>query len=153
MIAWIAQFTAQAKAKTGKWPVIYTTADWWQECTGSTAQFGRDALWLAAFGGTAPAVPSPWLHWKFWQYNNNGSLPGIGRTDLDYFQPTSLLPALRPPPKPKPSKNRPTPHKHQKPKPKPKPKPHPNHQNLSKHYKPPKPLTHPSLRAATNAHS
>jgi GH25 family lysozyme M1 (1,4-beta-N-acetylmuramidase) len=119
MIAWIAQFTTRARALTGRWPIIYTTAYWWQECTGSTGKFGRDPLWLAAFGGTAPAVPSPWLHWTFWQYNNNGTLPGIGHTDLDYFEPSSIFPSLRPPaakphpakphkapPKPKPAKHK-----------------------------------------------
>ena len=113
MIAWIAQFIARANALTGKWPVIYTTANWWRECTGSTGKFTRDPLWLAAYGGTAPAVPSPWLHWTFWQYNNNGTLPGIGHTDLDYFEPTPIFPALRPrPAKPHPAPRKPKPAKH-----------------------------------------
>jgi lysozyme len=97
MIAWIAGFTRRASALTGRWPTIYTTADWWQECTGSTRRFSHDPLWLAAFGGTAPTVPSPWQNWTFWQYDNAGSLPGIGNTDLDYYQPTDGLPALRAP--------------------------------------------------------
>ncbi|HEX3516307.1 MAG TPA: GH25 family lysozyme [Trebonia sp.] len=97
MIGWIARFTARAKAMTGEWPTIYTTADWWRECTGSTRRFPHDPLWLAAFGGTAPTVPAPWESWTFWQYDNAGSLPGIGNTDLDYYQPTGGLPALRAP--------------------------------------------------------
>jgi GH25 family lysozyme M1 (1,4-beta-N-acetylmuramidase) len=96
MISWIAGFTGRAQALTGKWPIIYTTAAWWRECTGSTGRFRYDPLWLAAFGGTRPTVPSPWAHWTFWQYDNAGFLPGIGQTDLDYYQPTSGLPALRP---------------------------------------------------------
>ena len=95
MISWIAGFTARATALTGKWPIIYTTAAWWRECTGSTGRFRHDPLWLAAFGGTLPTVPSPWPHWTFWQYDNAGFLPGIGQTDLDYYQPTGGLPALR----------------------------------------------------------
>jgi lysozyme len=97
MIAWIAGFTRRASALTGQWPTVYTTADWWRECTGSTRRFPHDPLWLAAFGGTAPTVPSPWQDWTFWQYDNAGSLPGIGNTDLDYYQPTDGLPALRAP--------------------------------------------------------
>lgn len=96
MIGWIAGFVGQARALTGKWPVIYTGAIWWRECTGATSRFRRDPLWLAAFGGTRPAVPSTWRHWTFWQYNNAGRLPGMGPTDLDYYQPTADLPALRP---------------------------------------------------------
>ena len=39
MIGWIAGFAGQARALTGKWPVIYTAADWWRECTGSASRF------------------------------------------------------------------------------------------------------------------
>jgi GH25 family lysozyme M1 (1,4-beta-N-acetylmuramidase) len=95
MIGWIAGFVGQARALTGKWPVIYTAADWWQECAGGTGQFSRDPLWLAAYDDTSPAVPSAWGHWTFWQYSNIGRLPGVGLADLDYYQPTSDLPALR----------------------------------------------------------
>jgi len=97
MIAWISSFTGRTRALTGRWPIIYTTADWWLECTGSTRRFPQDPLWLAAFGGTAPTVPAPWPSWTFWQYDNAGSLAGIGNTDLDYYQPTDGLPALRAP--------------------------------------------------------
>ena len=96
MIGWIAGFVGQARALTGKLPVIYTGAIWWRECTGATSRFRRDPLWLAAFGGTRPAVPSTWRHWTFWQYDNAGRLPGIATADLDYYQPTGDLPALRP---------------------------------------------------------
>jgi GH25 family lysozyme M1 (1,4-beta-N-acetylmuramidase) len=146
MIRWIAGFLSQAHRMTGKWPIIYTTAAWWQQCTGSTTQFRQDPLWVAAFGAPAPAVPSPWHQWAFWQYANNGSLPGLGHVDLDYYRPTGDLPTLRAPakpepkrkpkkaksnpkkakshPKPKPKKPKPKPKsKPKKPKPKPKPKP------------------------------
>jgi GH25 family lysozyme M1 (1,4-beta-N-acetylmuramidase) len=106
MISWIARFTARAEALTGKWPIIYTTTTWWQECTGSTGRFRHDPLWLAAFGRTQPTVPSPWLHWTFWQYDNVGSLPGIGQADLDYYQPTNNLPTLRPSASPRSGKKR-----------------------------------------------
>jgi lysozyme len=99
MIGWIAGFVGQARALTGKWPVIYTAAGWWRECTGATNRFRRDPLWLAAYGGTRPAVPATWRHWTFWQYDNAGRLPGIATTDLDYYQPTGDLPALRPLPR------------------------------------------------------
>lgn len=92
MISWVAGFTSEAESLTGQAPVIYTTADWWQECTGNTARFRRDALWLAAFGGTPPTVPPPWQRWTFWQYNSHGSLSGVGQTDLDFYQPTSAFP-------------------------------------------------------------
>jgi lysozyme len=107
VIAWIAGFTARVEALTKQYPVIYTTSAWWRECTGSTGQFRHDPLWLAAFDGTAPTVPSPWHSWTFWQYNNQGSLAGLGQADLDYYQPTNGLPTLRPPAKPESAKAKP----------------------------------------------
>jgi len=73
-IKWIAGFLAQAHKMTGRWPVIYTTAAWWSECTGGTSRFNHDPLWLAAFGPSSPAVPAPWRRWAFWQYSDNGKL-------------------------------------------------------------------------------
>jgi len=96
MIGWIAGFVGQARAVTGKWPVIYTAAIWWRKCTGATSRFRRDPLWLAAYGGTRPTPPSTWRRWTFWQYDDEGRLPGIATTDLDYYQPTGDLPVLRP---------------------------------------------------------
>ena len=124
MIAWIAGFAGRARALTGSWPVIYTTVSWWRECTGSTGRFTRDPLWLADYNGGRPAAPPAWARWSFWQYSEEGYVPGIGWTDLDYFQSASGLPSLRPAPEPKAkhpqkrrSKHQP---KHKKPKPKPK---------------------------------
>jgi GH25 family lysozyme M1 (1,4-beta-N-acetylmuramidase) len=102
MIAWIAGFARRARALTGSWPVLYTTVSWWQECTGSTSRFSHDPLWLADYDGGAPAAPSPWARWSFWQYSEEGYLPGIGWTDLDYFQSASGLPSLHPASEPKP---------------------------------------------------
>jgi GH25 family lysozyme M1 (1,4-beta-N-acetylmuramidase) len=96
MVAWITAFTTETAKLTGQPPVIYTTAGWWQECTGNTALFRRDPLWLASYGTAAPSVPSPWPRWTFWQYSDNASVPGVGLTDLDFYQATAALPSLRP---------------------------------------------------------
>ena len=137
MIAWIAGFTSRARALTGSWPIIYTTDSWWQECTGSTGRFTRDSLWLADYDGGQPAAPSPWTRWSFWQYSENGYLPGIGWTDLDVFQSASGFASLRPASEPKPShrqKRRPKHQpKHEKPKPERKHKP--NQKNRSRRIK------------------
>ena len=127
MIAWIAGFVKRARRLTGRWPILYTTAAWWQECTGSTGRFPHDPLWLANYDAGRPSAPSPWTRWSFWQYSENGYLPGLGWTDLDYFQSADSLPSLRPAsdPKPKHRHKRRAKHKpkrepkHKKPKPKP----------------------------------
>ena len=98
MIAWIAGFTGRARALTGKWPIIYTTADWWRECTGDPpAGSAQDPLWLAAFGGTGAHRAVPLAALDVLAVRQRRPLPGIGQTDLDYYQPTGDLPALRAP--------------------------------------------------------
>jgi GH25 family lysozyme M1 (1,4-beta-N-acetylmuramidase) len=123
MIAWIAGFTTRIRALTGKWPIIYTTDDWWKQCARSTRQFSADPIWLADYNAGWPRVPRAWDRWSFWQYTDEGFLPGIGWTDLDYYQPVTDLPSLHPAarakPKPKP-KRKPKPKPKRKPKPKPK---------------------------------
>jgi len=127
MIAWIAGFTSRVRTLTGQWPILYTTAAWWQECTGSTGRFGHDPLWLADYDGGRPASPSPWTRWSFWQYSENGYLPGIGWTDLDYFQSEGALPSLHPASNPKPR------HRHKR-----RSKHKPKHKKLKEHRKPKK---------------
>jgi GH25 family lysozyme M1 (1,4-beta-N-acetylmuramidase) len=150
MIAWITGFIGEAKALTGQLPVIYTTADWWEECTGDTAKFRQAALWLAAYQGTPPTAPSPWPHWTFLQYNNEGTLPGVGQTDLDYFVPTASFPTLSPPAKHKPKPAHP--HKTRTTHPaKPKPKPARSHKTSTAQRGKPKPNPkRPKLASVTD---
>jgi GH25 family lysozyme M1 (1,4-beta-N-acetylmuramidase) len=105
-VAWIAAFTARTRALTGVRPIIYTTDDWWKECTRSTGRFRADALWLADYNAGSPRAPRSWRRWAFWQYTDEGFLTGIGWTDLDYYRPVTALPSLRPAarskPRPKP---------------------------------------------------
>lgn len=58
--------------------MIYTTAHWWNTCTGDSGAFATDhALWIARHG--SPDVgkpPTGWPYRTFWQYGNSGSLPG-----------------------------------------------------------------------------
>jgi GH25 family lysozyme M1 (1,4-beta-N-acetylmuramidase) len=93
---WIAGFVTEAHKLTGRLPIIYTTAAWWQQCT-KGSRFGKTALWLAAFSATAPTAPSPWNDWDLWQYTDKGKLAGIGRVDLDYYRPVQGLFPLRAP--------------------------------------------------------
>jgi GH25 family lysozyme M1 (1,4-beta-N-acetylmuramidase) len=88
MVTWIAQFLAEAKAKTAKTPIIYTAANWWDACTGNSKAFSGYPLWLASYGVTNPALPSGWNNVTFWQYTSGGTVNGIaGGTDLDYLGP------------------------------------------------------------------
>ena len=60
MVAWVSAFTAEVQRVTSQQPVIYTTADWWDTCTGDTTSFGADPLWVAAYRDGSPPMPSGW---------------------------------------------------------------------------------------------
>jgi lysozyme len=76
------------KAGTGKSPIIYTGKYFWQDNVASN-DFVNSPLWIAAYGVSCPNIPGPWTNWKFFQYTDKGSVPGIaGGVDLDKFNGT-----------------------------------------------------------------
>jgi GH25 family lysozyme M1 (1,4-beta-N-acetylmuramidase) len=86
MVSWISAFTAEVQRLTSQRPVIYSTADWWDTCTGDSAAFGSDPLWVAAYRSGNPPMPAGWNNWTFWQYTSRASVPGIsGYVDVSYF--------------------------------------------------------------------
>jgi len=90
MRTWISQFITEIKKDlpTSKAPIIYTTADWWNTCTGNDTAFSADPLWLASYGVSNPALPAGWNNFTIWQYNQ-GAVSGIpgSSTDLDQLGP------------------------------------------------------------------
>jgi MYXO-CTERM domain-containing protein len=55
------------KKGTGKTPIIYTGAYFWQDSVRSTS-FRSYPLWIAAYGPSCPSLPNGWGNWKIWQY-------------------------------------------------------------------------------------
>ena len=93
MSGWISAFVTTARSLTGQYPVIYTTANWWDTCTGGSTAFGDDPMWVAAYGFDSPPLPAGWQDWSFWQYTSGGTVTGVdtpGTTDLDLFNPTAI---------------------------------------------------------------
>jgi GH25 family lysozyme M1 (1,4-beta-N-acetylmuramidase) len=90
MRTWISSFVSTAHSATGQYPIIYTTANWWDTCTGSSTAFGADPMWVAAYGVSSPPMPAGWPAYTFWQYSSSGTVSGVstsGGTDLSYFNP------------------------------------------------------------------
>ncbi|MBO0727971.1 MAG: hypothetical protein J2P57_01855 [Acidimicrobiaceae bacterium] len=86
MVSWIASFSNEVQARTGHLPIIYTSAGWWNQCTGGSSLFANNLLWLASYKTFTPTLPVGWGTLAFWQYTNTGWVPGISRgTDLSYF--------------------------------------------------------------------
>lgn len=91
MRTWISSFVSTARSATGQYPIIYTTANWWDTCTGSSTAFGADPMWVAAYGVSSPPMPAGWRAYTFWQYSSSGTVSGVstsGGTDLSYFNPS-----------------------------------------------------------------
>jgi len=91
MVAWISAFTGEIQRRTGQLPVIYSTADWWDTCTGDSVAFAADPLWIANTEASAPAMPAAWQNWAYWQYTSAATVPGISvATDASYLSSTAL---------------------------------------------------------------
>ena len=114
MVTWLTSFVTQYQALTSRWPIIYSTANWWQACTGDYAGFGAtDPLWIACWCQSVGQLPAGWSNYAFWQWTNQPvDFPG----DQDVFngsqdelvalangaQPPPPQPPPPPPPPPPP---------------------------------------------------
>jgi GH25 family lysozyme M1 (1,4-beta-N-acetylmuramidase) len=86
IVSWLSAFAAEVQRVTSQRPIIYSTADWWDTCTGGSTAFGSSPLWVAAYRSADPPIPAGWSNWTFWQYTSRGSVPGItGYVDVSYF--------------------------------------------------------------------
>ncbi|CAI7624037.1 unnamed protein product [Penicillium pancosmium] len=81
MAAWVKDFGETYNSKTGRYPMIYTTADWWKTCTGNNGDFGADyPLVLAQYASSISTIPNGWSTQSFWQ--NTDSYKYGGDSDL-----------------------------------------------------------------------
>ncbi|KAJ3484679.1 hypothetical protein NLI96_g5483 [Meripilus lineatus] len=82
MVSWIRDFSNTYHTRTGVYPVIYTTTDWWKTCTGNSASFAStNPLWIARYASSIGTLPAGWSFTTFWQYADSGPNPG----DQDLF--------------------------------------------------------------------
>lgn len=77
MVAWISDFGETYKSQTGRYPMIYTTADWWSTCTGDSTDFSQYyPLVLAQYADSISTVPGGWPYQSFWQNSDAYSYGG-----------------------------------------------------------------------------
>ncbi|HJQ44948.1 MAG TPA: lysozyme [Amycolatopsis sp.] len=89
---WLRDFSDTYHARTGRFPVIYTSTSWWNRCTGGNAGFGaNNPLWVARYSATLGPLPAGWTRQTIWQYADSGGLPG----DQNLFEgPTDRMSAF-----------------------------------------------------------
>ncbi len=84
MTRWVTEFSTAVHSRTGRFPIIYSTRDWWSTCTTSPNISARNPLFVACYCPNPGAMPNGWRYQTIWQYNDNGPLPG----DQDLFNGT-----------------------------------------------------------------
>jgi GH25 family lysozyme M1 (1,4-beta-N-acetylmuramidase) len=88
MVSWIADFSSTVHSRTGRLPAIYSTTNWWSQCTGNSSAFSANPLFIARYtsnvAGGPGSLPASWSQYTFWQYADAGTFPG----DQDVFNGT-----------------------------------------------------------------
>ncbi|WP_460962673.1 GH25 family lysozyme [Parasphingorhabdus pacifica] len=86
MHGWTQQFIDRIKEGTGQDAIVYASPSFWSQCMAGSDEFKDHPLWLASYGVDQPKVPGGWDSYDFWQYTEEGSVPGIGGdVDLNKF--------------------------------------------------------------------
>lgn len=74
---WLRDFSDTYRARTKRFPVIYTSTSWWDRCTGANDGFGaHNPLWLARYSASMGKLPAGWTRQRIWQFAPAGPLPG-----------------------------------------------------------------------------
>ncbi|KAL8725488.1 MAG: hypothetical protein Q9181_006401 [Wetmoreana brouardii] len=83
MVSWIQDFVNIYHSKTTRYPLIYTTNDWWTTCTGNSAAFHTTCpLVLARYSSSGPGtIPGGWPYQTIWQNADSYTYGG----DSDIF--------------------------------------------------------------------
>ncbi|WIB35290.1 MULTISPECIES: GH25 family lysozyme [unclassified Curtobacterium] len=80
MRTWIRSFSDTVHQRTGRYPAIYTTTDWWKQCTNNSIRFASNPLFVAIYpvhDFTSPGtLGRSWKRWTFWQWAASGVFPG-----------------------------------------------------------------------------
>lgn len=76
MRSWIKSFVDEYRRITGRYPAVYSTAHWWNTCTGYSSAFNYLPLHLASYAPTPGAMPAGWSTYDLWQYSAEGPFPG-----------------------------------------------------------------------------
>ncbi|MHA7238264.1 GH25 family lysozyme, partial [Arthrobacter sp. TMS1-12-1] len=77
MVNWVRDFSNTMQSLTGRLPMIYSTTDWWNTCTGSSTAFSDHPLHIASYSNNGPgALAAGWASYALWQYTDKGPVVG-----------------------------------------------------------------------------
>ncbi|KAK4496308.1 hypothetical protein PRZ48_012288 [Zasmidium cellare] len=79
-VSWIQTFSNTYHAKTGRYPVLYSSPSWWSSCTGNSNAFvNTNPLWMACYRSSPCTPQGGWPYYTIWQ--NADSNPYGGDSD------------------------------------------------------------------------
>lgn len=87
----VRQFLEEVERLTKRKPIIYTSGGFWRPYMMHEKRVHADwarayPLWMAKYTSLWPIPIYPWTGWDFWQYTDNGKIPGVKtHVDLNWF--------------------------------------------------------------------
>lgn len=82
IVTFIQDFVDTYQSKTTRYPLIYTTYDWWTTCTGDSTAFSANSpLVLARYSDDVGSIPGGWPWETIWQNSDSYTYGG----DSDVF--------------------------------------------------------------------
>ena len=82
MRSWIGSFISTYHSLTTRYPVIYSTTDWWVRCTGNwSGTAHNDPLWIARYASSPGTLFNGYGFFTIWQFASSGRFAG----DQDVF--------------------------------------------------------------------
>ena len=82
MRSWIGSFISTYHSLTTRYPVVYSTTDWWRTCTGNwSGTAHNDPLWIARYASSVGTLPAGYGFYTIWQFASSGRFAG----DQDVF--------------------------------------------------------------------
>lgn len=74
--AWTWDFMNTYKEKTGRYPTIYSTTDWWNTCMGGTGEFKAAPLHIANYSTGPGYMPGGSTSFDIWQFSSVAPFAG-----------------------------------------------------------------------------
>lgn len=76
-VDWIQTFSDTYYNATGRYPTLYSSPGWWQDCTGDSDAFSNtNALTMACWNSDECTPQGSWPYAAFWQYSDSNDYAG-----------------------------------------------------------------------------
>lgn len=74
VVEWVSDFVDEYHSVTGRYPFIFTSQPWWDNCTSNSDAFkDKCPLILINYGKQVGVIPGGWKEQTFWQYGKVGA--------------------------------------------------------------------------------